>query len=132
MDRQSSLGKEGKRMGEEFRQRAKELLARQRLERELYDSREPGDPKEPVMVDRDEFLSHMGLAARIDARDRLSADGEEVLRMLDTAMSSGLGAIEAVEESKAFKGLNDDDQAVLDIYLARVTMLDWYENYEPE
>ncbi len=73
---------------------------------------------------RYELLSAMQCAAGIDAADHLSLAGKEVLAMLQQSEHVDMSILDAFIESAAFDELPEADQAVIQVYLARVTLIE--------
>jgi hypothetical protein len=69
-------------------------------------------------------LDGMVLRTWVEAKRRLSPEGMEFLRMMD--YSGGMlpgGVIEALENAAGFADLPPDEQKVLEIYFARMTLI---------
>jgi hypothetical protein len=85
------------------------------------------------LVNRDELLDAMRNAAYQEANQMLSMDGRDVLRMLSYAnRHTKMGIVEAYTESTAFNRLPPDDQQLIEIYLARITLVEEFRTYEAQ
>ena len=91
---------------------------------------EIGDTHEPVWVDRDDLLSAMGLVAALEARHGLSPGGREVFEMMSLADHKGIDPIEIYMEAEALNSLNEDDQTAIEVYFARITLVNEFKSYE--
>jgi hypothetical protein len=85
---------------------------------------------ETVWIERDDLLSTMSLAAIIEAQHRLSLEGKEVFEMLLLAEHKGIDPVEAFSQANAIDGLADYDQRTIEIYLARITLIDDFKTFE--
>jgi hypothetical protein len=83
-----------------------------------------------VLLDRDELLQTMSFVAYMEAQNRLSNEGEEMLRMLAATESTDLDIVEAYRESAAFDALAPDDQTAIEVWLARETLIDEFKTFE--
>lgn len=77
------------------------------------------------LVDRDRLLATRSFCAYLQARYRLSDEGQEVLAMISDAehyidMNTG----EAFVESGALDGLHKDDQMIILMYIAQERLLE--------
>jgi hypothetical protein len=86
--------------------------------------------EESVLLDRDELFEAMCLTAYLEACGRLSSEGEEVLRMFVSAEDMGMDVVEAYKEAIAFDHLSQDDQATIEVYLARTTLIEEFRGFE--
>ena len=86
------------------------------------------------LVNRDELLDAMGNAAYQDANQALSREGRQLLRMLSAAKHhEHMGIVQAYMEymeSTDFTSLPPDDQGHIEIYLARITLVEQFRTYE--
>ena len=103
---------------------------------------------ETVMLDRDELLEAMRSTAGLKAYHRLSDEGKEVFNMLGLAINRGKSPADAyraitaldVEDKdtvganyfspQGFYMLNSDDQLAIEVYLARITLVAEFRDYE--
>ncbi len=84
-----------------------------------------------VLLDRDELLVDiMHTVAYRQAASQLSEEGKELLKMFsDAAAYTNTGAVEVYQESAAFDRLPWGDQRVIEIYLARDTLIEEFRTF---
>ena len=80
---------------------------------------------------REELLDAMSFVAFKEAADRLSEQGNEVLRMLDVATSEwAIPAEEAFSEATGIDSLSKRDQMIITAYIARETLINSFRQEE--
>jgi hypothetical protein len=80
---------------------------------------------------RDELLDAMSFVAFKEAADRLSEQGNEVLRMLDAAKKKwAIPLDEAFSEATGIDGLSKRDQIIITAYIARETLINLFRQEE--
>lgn len=84
--------------------------------------------QEDVWVSRDEMLEVMRFVAYKDVVERLP-ELKEKIDMLDTAMDV-LDPVEVIEEQTLTHGLSEYQYDVLGRYIARVSLINAFEDYE--
>ena len=83
--------------------------------------------------EREELLDAMSFVAFKEAADRLSEEGNDVLRMLDVATASwGIPAEEAYSEAAGVDSLSEREQMIIHAYVARQTLINHFRNEEAE
>jgi len=83
------------------------------------------------LVNRDDLLDAMGNAAYRDAYQLLSREGRGLLGMLSAAKRHEyIGIVQAYMASANFPNLPRDDQQQIEIYLARITLIEDFRTYE--
>ena len=89
------------------------------------------DEPEAVFVDRDVLLDNMRTLAYREAATRLSDEGKEVLGMISTAdFHTDMSTLEANMESSGIEGLPPDEQLAIEVYLARITLIEELKTFE--
>lgn len=83
--------------------------------------------------EREELLDAMSYVAFKEAADRLSEDGNEVLRMLDAATHEwAIPADEAFSEAAGMDSLSKREQMIIIAYIARETLINSFRQEEDE
>jgi hypothetical protein len=87
-----------------------------------------------VTYSLDEFLGCMRCAAHVEAAQLLSTEGNEALKnTIFEGANRGIGSFEAFRkcaESAAFDGLGPDDWEVMNVWAARVSLIEEFETFE--